>query len=77
MLESILNRGGSIKPTHLMYKSNLAHGQMHLYLEELVSKDFVKKTKKGDYDYILITDKGYEFMQKLKEIKEFERAFGL
>jgi predicted transcriptional regulator len=77
MLESIVNKGGSIKPTHLMYKSNLAHAQMHLYLEELVSKDFVKEAKKGEYNYIIITDKGCEFIQKLKEMKEFEKAFGL
>ncbi len=77
MLESIVNKGGSIKPTHLMYKSNLAHGQMQLYLEELVSKELVEKIKKGDYDYITITNKGYEFAHKLKEMKEFEKAFGL
>ena len=77
MLESLVNKGGSIKPTHLMYKSNLAHGQMHIYLDELVLKEFVKKTKKGEYDYVIITDKGCEFMHKLKEMKEFEKAFGI
>ena len=77
MLASILNRGGKIKPTHLMYKSNLAHGQMVSYLDELVEKNFIKKMKKGNNEYIIITDKGCELVQKLREMKEFEKAFGL
>ena len=77
MLSSIANKGGQIKPTHLMYKSNMSHGQMKLYLGDLISKELVKKVRKGNYDYITITDKGYEFVHKLKEMKEFERAFGL
>ena len=77
MLASILERGGKIKPTHLMYKSNLAHGQMVSYLDELVEKNFIKKMKKGNSEYIIITDKGCELVQKLREIKEFENAFGL
>jgi len=77
MLSSIVNKGGNIKPTHLMYKSNLSHGQMQSYLEELITKEFIKKIEKNHRDYIIITDKGYEFVQKLKEIKEFEKTFGL
>ena len=77
MLASILDRGGKIKPTHLMYKSNLAHGQMVSYLDELVDKNFIKKMRKGNNEYIIITDKGCELVQKLREIKEFENAFGL
>ncbi len=77
MLSSIIVKGGQIKPTHLMYKSNMSHGQMKVYLDDLIQSDLVKKVKKGNYDYVLITDKGHEFMQKLREMKEFEKAFGL
>lgn len=77
MLSSIINKGGQIKPTHLMYKSNMSHGQMKHYLDDLIQKEFVKKVKKDNYDYIIITDKGHEFMQRLREMKEFEKAFGL
>ena len=77
MLASIQNHGGEIKPTHLMYKSNLSHGQMSLYLEELLEKHFVEKIKKKDYDYVIITEKGINFFHKLREMKEFEKAFGL
>jgi predicted transcriptional regulator len=60
-----------------MYKSNLSHTQMQSYLEELLEKSFVAKIKKGPYDYIAITDKGHDFVNKLREMREFAKAFGL
>jgi len=78
MLASIRQKGGEIKPTHLMYRSNLSHTQMVSYLEELIEKNFVQKiSKKKNYEYIIITDKGCQFLQKLNEMKEFEKTFGL
>jgi len=77
MLISIRKNGGEIKPTHLMYKSNLAHTQMKSYLEELTEKKFVMKVKKNSHEYIIITDRGHDFVQKIKEMKEFEKTFGL
>ncbi len=74
---SAIQEKGSLKPTHLMYKSNLSHGQMQSYLEELLDREFIEKIRKGDYDYIAITDKGHSFVSKLREMKEFAKAFGL
>ncbi len=76
MLMAISDKGGKIKPTHLMYKANLSHGQMKIYLEELMQKKFVKKTKSGTITGISLTDLGYEYLLKLREIKEFEKTFG-
>lgn len=77
MLSSIQDKGGEIKPTHLMYKSNLSHSQMNLYLEELIEKSLIKKIKKKNYEYLMITDEGSQFLQKLNEMKEFKKTFGL
>jgi predicted transcriptional regulator len=77
MLTAIMEKGNSIKPTHLMYKSNLSHTQMKGYLEELISKEFISKTDKKGNEYIIITDKGFEFLHKFKQMKEFQDAFGL
>jgi len=77
MFSSIQKKGGEIKPTHLMYMANLSHTQMNTYLEDLIEKRFIDKVKKKEYEYLIITDKGYEFLQKLREMKEFETTFGL
>jgi len=60
-----------------MYRANLAHQQMKSYLEELIHKNFIKKIKDKDYEYIIITDIGLKFVEKIRQMKEFERTFGL
>ena len=42
ILLAIQNKGGEIKPTHLMYKSNLSHKLLNAYLEELINKEMVE-----------------------------------
>ena len=67
-----------IKPTHLMYKSNLSHKLLKSYLEELIEKEFVKEeVTKNNYKYFFITDKGHEFLQNFRKMKEFTDSFGL
>ena len=77
MLSSIRNKGGRIKPTHLMYKSNMSHTQMKSYLEELMEKEMISKIKSNNYEYLIITDAGSKFLERLTEMKEFEKTFGL
>jgi len=80
ILNSIHQRG-EIKPTHLMYKSNLSHTLMKSYLEELIQKEFIQEVRKEhkghDHAYFIITEKGIEFLQKFRKMKEFEDTFGL
>ena len=83
ILLSIQNKGGRIKPTHLMYKSNLSHKLLNQYLEELLRKEMVlveeipdrKKTNLSKL--IVITDKGLGFLAEFRRIHEFTDAFGL
>ena len=77
MLSTIQGKGGVIKPTHLMYKANLSHNQMNSYLEDLVAKNFIQKIQKKNSQYIIITDNGCNFLQKINEMKEFADTFGL
>ncbi|MDD5649543.1 MAG: winged helix-turn-helix domain-containing protein [Candidatus Nanoarchaeia archaeon] len=80
MLNSI-HQKGEIKPTHLMYKSNLSHSLMKVYLEELIEKELIKETHKEykghKHNYFIITEKGIDFLLKFKKMKEFEDTFGL
>lgn len=41
ILEAIRDKGGTIKPTHLLYKSNLSHDSMRRYVSELMEKEMV------------------------------------
>ncbi|HLC22168.1 MAG TPA: winged helix-turn-helix domain-containing protein [Candidatus Nanoarchaeia archaeon] len=77
ILEAIRDKGGKIKPTHLLYKSNLSHDSMKRYVQELVEKDMVQEIeeKKENKKYV-ITDKGLKFLTDYRQIKEFTDSFG-
>jgi predicted transcriptional regulator len=83
ILLSIQNKGGTIKPTHLMYKSNLSHKLLNNYLEELIGKELIlieeipSRKKKVPSKVINLTDKGSGFLAEYRRMREFTDAFGL
>ena len=77
ILAVIKEKNGKIKPTHLMYKANLSHKLMTSYLEELMSKELVQEITEKQYRYLTITDEGYKFIEKFKQMKDFKESFGL
>lgn len=78
ILEVIRNRGKNIKPTHILYKSNLSHQMMQLYLNELIDKGFILEglTPKGGKTYSL-TDKGFNYLNEYQKITKFIDSFDL
>ncbi len=77
MLNAINEKRGSIKPTHLLYKSNLSHNKMKEYLAELVRQEFITEDEKAGKKSYLITEKGTDFLTEFKRIKKFSESFGL
>ena len=83
ILLAIQNKGGRIKPTHLMYKSNLSHKLLNHYLEELMMKELVAveeefhRKRKSSTKTVVITDKGLGFLAEFRRMREFTDAFGL
>ena len=83
ILLAIQNKGGKIKPTHLMYKSNLSHKLLNNYLEELIGKELVAiedvlvKKKRAPSKVVIITEKGLGFLAEFRRMREFTDAFGL
>ena len=83
ILLAIQNKGGVIKPTHLMYKSNLSHKLLNSYLDELIQKELVMieeefvKRKKASNKTVRITDKRLTFLSEFRRMREFTDAFGL
>jgi predicted transcriptional regulator len=78
ILRVIRDRGDNIKPTHILYKSNLSHQMMQQYLNELINKEFIieKETEKGGKTYSL-TEKGYKYLDEYQKITSFIESFGL
>jgi predicted transcriptional regulator len=79
VLDVIKNRSGKIKPTHILYKSNLSHNMMEEYLGELIGKGFVVEdvAKGGKGKTYSITEKGVNYLSKYSMIAEFTESFGL
>ncbi len=72
MLKIIQERKGKLKKTHLMYKANLSHNQMKIYLSELTESALIEGGS-----ILKITEKGSDFFLKYRQMKEFEKTFGL
>jgi predicted transcriptional regulator len=73
----IRSRNGKIKPTHILYKSNLSHQMMEEYLKELIDKKFIIEQKLSNSKTYVITDKGINYLNKYALISDFTESFGL
>jgi predicted transcriptional regulator len=77
ILKAIQERNGRIKPTHILYKSNLSHQMMEEYMNELISKNFVVEIKTKTGKTYSLTQKGFDFLSRFGLITDFIDSFGL
>ena len=77
ILSVIKSKNGKIKPTHILYKSNLSHTMMEHYLGDLLSKEMIREIKLKKGKTYEITDKGFSYLSKYDLVKGFTESFGL
>ena len=77
ILSVIKEKNGKIKPTNILYKSNLSNQMFQEYMNELMQKGFIlEKEEKSSKTYSL-TQKGFDYLGKYRMIVEFTSSFGL
>ena len=74
----VIQNSRQIKPTRLLYASNLSPQMFKDYVDELINKKFIQTEDdgKGKKTFSL-TKKGNEFLQEYKVIENFVENFGL
>jgi predicted transcriptional regulator len=77
MLLAIQLAGGSIKPTRLLYKSNLSYNKMQEYLAELNESNLININRDGERKKIIITEKGHYYVSELRKARNLARSVGL
>jgi len=77
ILISIKNKGGEIKPTHLLYKSNLSHAKLKEYSNILLEKGMIEELLVKGRKMFVMKEQGYKFLSEFERIKEFSDSFGL
>ncbi|MBU90040.1 hypothetical protein CMO94_00745 [Candidatus Woesearchaeota archaeon] len=77
ILRSIQDKGGKIKPTHLLYKSNLSHAKLMEYVDILSGKGMIEEQIVKGRKMFSMKDPGHKFLLEFERIKEFSDSFGL
>ena len=78
ILKALQDKGGKLKPTHILYKSNLSHQMLTEYLTELMEKGFIAdEVDRKKNKYYSITLKGLNFLKDFKVIRNFMESYGL
>lgn len=77
ILRVIRERNGQVKPTQILYKSNLSHQMMEEYIRELILKEFIVEKHSGKSRSYSLTAKGFQYVEKYRSVIEFMESFGL
>ncbi len=77
MLFACREKGGEIKPTHLLYKANLSHAALQRYLAELREKGLLREEEGKAGKRYLLTDEGHRFLTQVQRFREFSEQFGI
>jgi predicted transcriptional regulator len=77
ILRIIRENRNSIKPTPLLRKSNLSSQRFQEYFSELREKGFVRELEGKEGKTVILTDKGFKFLERYQAIVDFISEFDL
>ncbi len=77
ILTAVQESHGRIKPTRLLYKSNLSHSRLKLYLDSLVTQGLLSIDDASGKKLVTLTSKGYSFINQYRTMKELIESFGI
>lgn len=72
-----IEKEGSVKPTRLMYRSNLSYNLMKTYMGELLEKGMIIEVVVKKKKFITLTESGRKLMSELRKMRRFLDSFGL
>jgi len=78
VIQIIKRNKNHIKPTPLLRKANISSARFKAYCSELVDRALIKEIIEGkNRKYIILTEKGFRFLEKYKTIINFIDEFEL
>jgi len=77
ILRVIQEKNGRVKPTHILYKSNLSHQMMTEYMQDMISKGFIVESSWKNGKTYTLTQKGSQYLEEYRKIADFMSSFGL
>ena len=70
ILRSIQSKGGNIKPTHLLYKSNLSHAKLKEYIDILQEKGMIEEQEEKGRKMYVMKDQGHKFLLEFEKVSD-------
>ena len=77
ILSVIKEKNGKIKPTNILYKSNLSNQMFSEYMNDLVEGGFIVENQGKSSKTYSLTQKGFDYLNKYQMIVDFTNSFGL
>ncbi|MFA5258933.1 MAG: winged helix-turn-helix domain-containing protein [Candidatus Pacearchaeota archaeon] len=77
ILKIVQDNKNSIKPTPLLRKSSLSSSSFKEYYTELLERQLITEVQIKNDKFVVLTDKGFKFIERYKSIAEFIDEFEL
>jgi len=77
ILTVIKEKNGKIKPTNILYKSNLSNQMFREYMGELIQKGFIVENEAKRGKTYSLSQKGFDYLTQYRIIVDFTSSYGL